>query len=122
MEGVDKLYQQTGVPPPPNIPILVVFYADDPILLSSDPIDLQTRFTLLESLGAKIGLTLNRDKTVLLLGKVRHKSTLGTSRYPNHPLIRPMNILYNDGTSVKITESETYLGSCLLYTSPSPRD
>ena len=53
-----------------------IFYADDTILLSSDPIDLQTRFTLIESLAAQIGLTLNRDKTVVLLGKVKHKSTI----------------------------------------------
>ncbi len=80
MEGADLLYRQLGIGEP-HLPTWDIFYADDTLLLSTDAIDLQARFTLLEGLAARVGLTLNRDKTVILLGKVKSKATLGTSRH-----------------------------------------
>ncbi len=117
MEGVGRLYQELGVTDP-TLPVLDTFYADDTFLLSTDAIDMQVRFTLLETLAAQVGMTLNRDKTVLLLAKAWTKATLGTSvRAGANRLVTPMRVLYEDGTQVKSVEAAVYLG-CQLSRSP----
>ena len=47
-----------------------ILYADDTIFLSTCPKELQLRFSILETLAAKIGLAMNRDKTIVMLAKV----------------------------------------------------
>ena len=78
-------------PSPLILPIIDTFYADDTILLSTNGADLQARFTILESLAAQIGLTLNKDKIVLLLAKVKHKSSLGACSYQPNRLVLPFS-------------------------------
>ena len=65
MEGVDIIYNAKNL----NVPVLPIpdiFYADDTILLSTNPVDLQTRFSILEELAAQVCLHMNRDKTTLI--------------------------------------------------------
>ena len=83
MEGVDRQHASLGIDDPP-LPIRDVFYADDTILLSTTQEDLQARFSLLEGLAAQVGLYMNRDKTVLILAKVKSKQTLGVA-HPTAP-------------------------------------
>jgi len=111
MEGVDKLYANMGIAYEP-LPVPDIFYADDTIFLSSAPEDLQARFMLLENLAAQVGLKMNRDKTVVMLAKVRGKQTLGTSaRISTNRKVEPFDIYYSNGEKVKVVDSETYLGS-----------
>ena len=91
MEGVDIIYKSKHL----NVPVLPipdVFYADDTILLSTNPVDLQTRFSILEDLAAQVGLHMNRDKTVLILAKVKSKQTLGKAKSGYNRIVKPFKI------------------------------
>ena len=70
MAGVDKQNESFAAP---SLPCPDIFYADDTIILSTDQHDMQTRFGLLEELAAQVGLYMNRDKTVVMLAKVKGK-------------------------------------------------
>ena len=91
--------------------------------LALTPIDLQIRFTILEKLASLIGLTLNKDKTVLLLAKVKHKSTTGNSKTRPNRAVYPFDILYTDTsdniTQIKAVEQEIYLGTTLSRNRPA---
>merc|ERR1711964_205177 len=74
-------------------------------------------------MGAQVGLHLNKDKTVLILAKVKGKQTTTDPAYhpiypyndPTNPpcngIVLPWTILYEDDKPVKIVEAEDYLGS-----------
>ena len=142
MEGVDRQYASLGIDGP-ALPVWDVFYADDTILLSTTQEDLQARFSLLEGLAAQVGLYMNRDKTVLILAKVKSKQTLGAAHptAPHNRKVDPFRIKYsndhiekilqakirnndvvkhildyNEDQFVKIVESEYYLGSRITRT------
>jgi len=118
MEGVDRQYRADSTHSIPSfLPIADIFYADDTIFISTCPKDLQARFSLLEALAIKVGLTMNRDKTVVMLAKVKSKQTLGTSVRTTNRKIEPCSIYYSDGSKVKIVEGEEYLGSRISRTS-----
>jgi len=114
MEGVDRQYRvESSILPntPSPLPTTHIFYADDTIFLSTCPKDLQLRFSILEALAAKVGLAMNRDKTVVTLAKIKSKQTLGTTVRSTSRKIEPYNIYYSDGSNVKVVEGEEYLGS-----------
>jgi len=115
MEGVDRQYsiEKTSIPDSPqsHLPISDIFYADDTIFLSTCPRDMQLRFSLLETLAAKVGLAMNRDKTAILLAKVKSKQTTSTTVRSTSRKIEPFSIYYNDGNQVKVVEGEDSLGS-----------
>ena len=79
---------------------------------------MQARFSILEELAAQVGLYMNRDKTVLILAKVKSKQTLGIAHQtaPHNRKVDPFVIKYNDNEVVKIVESEYYLGSRITRT------
>ena len=55
---------------------------------------------------------MNREKTVLMLAKVKSKQTTGGSRVTaTNRNVKPFSIHYKDGTNVKLVEAEDYLGS-----------
>ena len=66
LKGVDIQYARDT-----TIPVIDVYYADDTILLSINEKDMQARFSILERLAQQVGLDLNRDKTVIMLAKLK---------------------------------------------------
>ena len=102
MEGADRQYASLGIEGPP-LPVWDVFYADDTILLSVNQEDLQARFSILEDLAAQVGLYMNRDKTVLILAKVKSKQTLGTAHptAPHNRKVDPFRIKYSNDQTEK---------------------
>ena len=113
MEGVDRTLTLKGHEKDPLIPSNSIFYADDTISLSLNAADLQNRFNTIQDLAAKVGLTLNRKKTVLIAAKVKSKHIDGTACSPPVRNVRPSNISYLDGMKVGIVDSEVYLGSLI---------
>ena len=113
MAGVDRQYAAQGGTVDTRLPVPEVFYADDTIFLSLNAEDLQARFNILQDLAAQVGLNLNETKTVLILGKVKSKHTMGTACSPPVRNVTPFDITYLDGTRVKIVDSEVYLGSLI---------
>ena len=75
----------------------------------------RSKSELLVELAAQVGLKMNRDKTVLILVKVKSKQTTGSSQNPApfNRLINPFTIKYSDGDIVKVVEAKTYLSSRL---------
>ena len=111
MAGVDLQYAAQGGTVDTRLPSPDVFYADDTIFLSLEAEDLQARFNILQDLAAQVGLNLNETKTVLILGKVKSKHTMGTACSPPVRNVTPFDITYWDGiTRVKIVDSDVYLG------------
>ena len=114
MAGVDLQYAAQGGTVDTRMPSPDVFYADDTLILSLQAEDLQARFNILQELAAQVGLNLNKDKTVLILGKVKSKHTMGTACSPPVRNVTPFDITYWDGlTRVKIIDSEVYLGGLI---------
>ena len=114
MEGVDRTLTLKGWKKDPLLPSDSVFYADDTILLSLNAADLQNRFNTIQDLADKVGLTLNRKKTVLFVAKVKSKHTDGTACSPPVRNVTPFDITYLDGiTRVRVVDSEVYLGSLI---------
>jgi len=113
MAGVDNQHKDMlGEAAGNPLPVPDIFYADDTIFLSTSSGDLQARFGLLEELAALVGLRMNREKTVLMLAKVKSKQTTGSSSISaTNRNVKPFSIYYKDGTLVKIVEAEDYLGS-----------
>ena len=111
-KGVELALREMNVPGCP-LPIQDVLYADDTILLGTSETELQIRFSMLERYAGLLGMSLNRDKTVTFLAKVKGKLTLGTARRGPTRLVLPASIRYSDGTLLKTSESEDYLGTRL---------
>ena len=86
--------------------LLAAFYADDGLLASRDPVLLQRAMKSLVELFERVGLITNTKKTeamTCLPGKIR--VSLSQEAYRN-----------------RLEGHHGFRDSCLLYTSPSPRD
>ncbi|KAL1446553.1 hypothetical protein WDU94_013947 [Cyamophila willieti] len=77
--------------------ILVLFYADDMVILGSSQIDLQKKLNLLKTYCETYGLTVNIPKTKIVIFR---KAGNISKKY----------VLYYDGEKLDIVNSFTYLG------------